>query len=698
MIEATKAAETPVDQGRFLKIARDAWSSSTTYFDSNVRTDVEQDLRHWQSRHLTGSKYLATTYAGRSRLFVPKTRAAITKYEAQAAEAFFSNMDVVSVAPPDKDDPASVEAAAFYKALLNIRLTMPGRGVPWFLTCIGAYQEGHVVGTVVSKTYWSVKHDRPAIDLVPIENFRFDPAADWRDPVGTSPYLIQVIPMYYKDVMERITDGRWLPVSASELAKGVKRQGDTIRAQREGQRTDSQDVTYEHNDYNIVLVHENIAEVDGLDMVWYTLLDQTLLSAPVPLQQQYAHGRPFVVGMVNLESNRVYPSSTSRLARDVQREVNDLRNQRIDNVSFVLNKRYFAKRNKQIDIDSLRRNVAGSVTLMEDPAADVRVVETPDVTGSSYQEQDRLNLDFDDVVGAFSQSSVQSNRSLNETVGGLELITTNANQVSAYKLRTFTETWAEPVLRQLVEVERQYESDDRVIRMAAKAAGLPQVTDYVWANEALLTVNVGMGATNPQEKAKVLLFGFNSIKSLLADGALEQRGLNAREVVKEIFAMLGYRDGGRFFTWSDDDPVVAQLQTVIKDLQSQLAAKTPPELLAAQVDKLSAEVRRIEAQRVAEGVKAAYSAMQAGQVIASVPSVAPIADEVMRTAGWEPQAGADPNFPRPAAPDPALIQGDVTDRRTGVSFAPGNTSPMLPSPAEGMGEGIETLRPDGIGP
>lgn len=90
--------------------------------------------------------------------------------------------------------------------------------------------------------------------------------------------------------------------------------------------------------------------------------------------------------------------------------------------------------------------------------------------------------------------------------------------------------------------------------------------------------------------------------------------------------------------------------------------------------------------------------MQAGQVIASVPSVAPIADEVMRTAGWEPQAGADPNFPRPAAPDPALIQGDVTDRRTGVSFAPGNTSPMLPSPAEGMGEGIETLRPDGIGP
>lgn len=688
---------------RFLQISRDAWSASATYFNASVRTDVEQDLRQWQSQHLRGSKYLSPGYAGRSRLFVPKTRAAITKFEAQAAEAFFSSHDVLSVEPEDKEDEFEGAGAAFYKALLQRRLTDPvPRGIPWFLTCIGGYQDAHTTGIAIAKTYWHPKHDRPQIDLRPIENFRFDPAADWRDPVGTSPYLIDVIPMYVKDVRERMQSGRWRTVDEAALLKGMRRTSDTIRTQREGNRQDSQEQSYGVNDYNIVHVHENIAEVEGTDWIWYTLLDDRLLSDPVPLDRKYAHGRPYVVGLVNLETHRQYPSSTPRLSRDVQRELNDLRNQRIDNVSFVLNKRYFVKRGKQVDLASLSRNVAGSSTLMDDPDGDVRVVETPDVTGSSFQEQDRLNLDFDEVVGNFSQASVQANRSLNETVGGMNLLATNTNQVSAYKLRTFVETWVEPVLRQLVELERHYETDERLIWMAAKAAGLPAVPDELWTVPLSLTVNVGMSATHPQEKANMLLFGFNAIKSLLADGTLEQRGLDAREVTKEIFAMIGYRDAGRFFVWAEDDPVVAQLQQTIEHLQQQLAAKTPPELLAAQVEKLAAEVRRIDAQRVAEGVKAAYSAMQAGQVIASVPSVAPIADEVMRTAGWQPSAGADPDFPQPAAPDPALVQGEVGDRRTGVSFLPGNPNPMLPaaapSPEQGMGDGIETPVADGVDP
>lgn len=689
----------------FLRIARDAWSASTTYFDASVRTDVEQDLRQWQSQHLRGSKYLSQTYAGRSRLFVPKTRAAITKYEAQAAEAFFSSHDVVSVEAEDKGDEAEVMGAEFFKALLQHRLTdPPPRGIPWFLTCIGGYQDAHVTGVAIGKTYWDKRLDRPQVDLRPIENFRFDPAADWRDPVSTSPYLIDVIPMYVKDVKARMADGRWRQVDEAALLKGVRRTSDTIRTQREGNRQDSQDQAYGINDYNIVHVHENIAEVDGVDWIWYTLLDDLMLSDPEPLERKYAHGRPHVVGVVNLETHRLYPSSTPRLSRDVQRELNDLRNQRIDNVSFVLNKRYFVKRGKQVDIASLSRNVAGSSTLMDDPEADVRVVETPDVTGSSFQEQDRLNLDFDEVVGNFSQSSVQANRNLNETVGGMNLLATNTNQVSAYKLRTFVETWVEPVLRKLIELERHYETDDRLIHMAAKSAGLEAVPDELWTTPLMLSVNVGMSATNPQEKANMLLFGFNAIKTLLVDGALEQRGLNAREVVKEVFAMIGYRDGSRFFSWADDDPVVAQLMQTIESLQQQLAAKTPPELLAAQVEKLSAEVRRIDAQRIAEGVKAAYSAMQAGQVIASVPSVAPIADEVMRTAGWQPTQGADPDFPQPAAPDPALMQSEVGDRRTGVSFMPGgaNTSPMLPPTPDsgelGLGDGIETPAADGIDP
>jgi hypothetical protein len=689
------------DEATFLRITREAWTASAGYFDANVRHTAEQDIRQWQSKHLHGSKYLSNAYAGRSRLFVPKTRSAITKSESLAAEAFFSSLDIVNIAPYDKDDPPQVQAADFYKALLAYRLSEPApRGIAWFLTCIGAYQDGHVTGITISKQYWDKRRDAPAVDLVPIEHFRFDPASDWRDPVGTSPYLIHVLPMYVKDVRARMADGRWRKVADSDLQKGVRGQSDTIRLQRDGNRTDAQDVSHGISDYNIVMVHETIAEIDGLDYVWYSVLTETILSDPVPVTNPYAHGRPFVVGLPNLEAHRHYASSTPTLTRDIQRETNELRNQRGDNVAFVLNKRYFVKRNKQVDLASLMRNVAGSATLMDDPETDVRVVETPDVTSSAFQEQDRLNLDFDEVAGNFSQSSVQGNRNLNETVGGMNMLTTNANQVAAYRLRTFIETWVEPVLRQLCEMERQYESNETIVALAIKQAGIPieQLDAAIWSAPVQVTVNVGMSATNPQERANLLIFGFNSVKMLLADGALEQRGLNSRELVKEIFAMIGYRDGSRFFKWGEDDPVVAHLQQMVEQLKAQLAQKTPPELVAAQVARYEQEVKRLSAQTVAEGVKAAYSAMQAGQVIASVPSVAPIADEVMKAAGWQPQPGTDPNFPQPAAPDPALMQGDVSDRRTGVSFLPpGNTSPMLPaSPGQGLDQGIETPRIDGV--
>jgi len=56
--------------------------------------------------------------------------------------------------------------------------------------------------------------------------------------------------------------------------------------------------------------------------------------------------------------------------------------------------------------------------ILTDELAGVKELKSSDVTRSSYEMQDRLNVDFDDIAGSFSTSSVASNRKLNETVGG----------------------------------------------------------------------------------------------------------------------------------------------------------------------------------------------------------------------------------------------------------------------------------------
>lgn len=684
-----------IDNDKALSLARDAYTGSTTYFDSNIRQRVEQDIRRFQSRFPSGSKYLSDGYKTRSRIFRPKTRATIRKNEAIAAEAFFSTLDMVSITPNDETNQIQVASADVMSELIQYRLT---KTLPWFQICLGGYQDAQVTGLVVSHQSWeyNVKKgkDQPKIEIIPLENFRFDPAAHWFDPVGTSPYLINLIPMYVKDVQSRMRSGRWKEYSQEQITTAVK-SFDTTRMAREENRQDSTQNTTTITPYSVVWVHQNIIEWDDEDLIYYTLGTELLLSEPAPLKSEYAHGkRPFVIGNCVIETHKSYPTGPSNLGSSIQDEINEVTNQRLDNVKFVLNKRYFVKRNKQVDLRSLTRNTPSSVTLMTDPTEDVKVVETNDVTGSSYQEQDRLNLDYDDVAGVFSGASVQSNRKLNETVGGMNILTSNANQVSSYQLKTFVETWVEPVLRQVMLLEQHYETDDIVLGLCGKKAGLFQkfgvdtVTDEMLSEELTLNCNVGMGATNPTEKVNTLSLGMGTLRTILSDGLLEKYGLDPQALIKEVLGALGHKDGGRFFDFNQkEDPRMQSLMQQIDQLQKALDAKHPPEVIAAQVEKMREETKQIAANRVKQGVEGEYSAIRTAQVIAAMPQVAPIADSILQTAGYTPPnpVGVDPNI---AYPEQAIP--------TKVDFH-SNADPLSPtSPFEGQEQGIETPEPDGV--
>ncbi len=531
----------------FLQLARDAYSSSTSYFDANIRAQIERDLRQFQSQHPNDSKYLSDAYKGRSRLFRPKTRAMIRKNEAIAAEAFFSTNDVVSITPTNDNDPRQLASAEIMQALLQYRLT---KSIPWFLTVCGAYQDAQTVGLVASYQYWEYsrqrKRDKPCVELMPIENLRFDPGANWTNPIASSPYVIRMVPMYVKDVQARMRavdpktqQPKWMYLEDSVIRSASRKYSDSVRLTREGNRTDSKDQESPITAFSVVWAHEIYLEMEGQDYVYWTLGTEAMLSEPKPIEEIYWTGqRPVVVGYSVIETHRNYPSSLPKLTKDVQTEINEVANQRVDNVKFALNKRYFVRRGRQVDIRSLTRNVPGSATLMQD-VEDVKVMETHDVTSSAYQEQDRLNLDFDDLAGAFSQSSVQSNRNLNETVGGMNILNSNATQVGGYQLRTFVETWVEPVLRQLVALEQMYETDEVILGIASNKAqlfqkyGIDEVDDDLLLQELTLSVNVGVGATNPTQQVNNFMMAMNSLKGILADGALTQYGLDVQEVVKK---------------------------------------------------------------------------------------------------------------------------------------------------------------------
>lgn len=149
-----------------------------------------------------------------------------------------------------------------------------------------------------------------------------------------------------------------------------------------------------------------------------------------------------------------------------------------------------------------------------------------------------------------------------------------------------------------------------------------------------------------------------------------------------------------------ETPTQEQIQAQIDEAVQTALANSDKELkereLAlkekiAQVDMLLGRAKAVQT-----GVQASYSAMQAGVQIAQMPMIAPIADEVMKGAGYQTPnpIGDDPNFPTVGK---VIEQGADLEQLPQMSGklpqVQTNTSPAyppVPQDAKSPMQGIET--------
>jgi hypothetical protein len=338
-----------------------------------------------------------------------------------------------------------------------------------------------------------------------------------------------------------------------------------------------------------------------VDYAFWSLATTLILTEPVPLENIYPLGRPYRVGFSTVEAHRNNPAGTIELAAPLQEGINVVTNQRAENVALALNKRYFIKRQKigALDLQALMRNVPGGGVMVDDPG-DVKVIETRDVT-ASYTEQDRLAVEMDEITGNFSQSSVQSNKALNDTVGGMNLMSSGANQVQEYTIRTFMETWYEPVLADILQLEMYYETDETILALAGEKAqifpryGIDTVSDELLNQHLVLRVNVGMGNTNPVQKMEKLNLALGTVMQL---PDLAGR-LNQEEIGKEVFGYAGFADGDRFMLPAEEvqpppeDPMIAlkQQEIQLRGRELDIRESTEGQRIGLQREEITAKLQ-----------------------------------------------------------------------------------------------------------
>lgn len=182
--------------------------------------------------------------------------------------------------------------------------------------------------------------------------------------------------------------------------------------------------------------------------------------------------------------------------------------------------------------------------------------------------------------------------------------------------------------------------------------------------ESLMDLLAKIAAINPQFAANTL------------DVVLEYSDVPGRDtIIKRIRDLNGQRDPEAPMTPEEEAQKSAQQQTAAETEKLNL------DLLRAKVAELEGKAKKMDVEGVLQGITALYTALQAGQVVATVPGVGAVADEIAKAAGFQDAGGIDPNIPQPAV-SPA----------TPASFA------AVPPPVQtdGAAQGIQTAAADGV--
>ena len=167
---------------------------------------------------------------------------------------------------------------------------------------------------------------------------------------------------------------------------------------------------------------------------------------------------------------------------------------------------------------------------------------------------------------------------------------------------------------------------------------------------------------------KIAAFAPQAVTAMLV-GVLELADIpNKQSMLKQVREALGQPD-------PDSKPTPEEQQAqAMRQSQQEQTAQAQLDLLLAKVAEAKARGEKLSADSLLAMMTSFFQALQAAQIVATVPGVAPPADAILQGGGFKPvPGGQDPNLPAPATlqppapalPGPTLLAGHLQGIQTG---------------------------------
>ena len=182
--------------------------------------------------------------------------------------------------------------------------------------------------------------------------------------------------------------------------------------------------------------------------------------------------RPFIKMHVDPINHEFYGKGVIEPIEHLQLELNDIRNQRMDNVNLILNRMWQVVRGANVDeVELVSR--PGAVIFSDVPNG-VTPIITQDVTQSAYQEEALVKQDANNAVGVSDiiQGQLRSadesvpGQVLNKTATGASIAVQQAGSRFKYYLQNIEDALRELGLI-LYEYNQQFLDEEKIIRIEA---------------------------------------------------------------------------------------------------------------------------------------------------------------------------------------------------------------------------------------
>jgi len=330
------------------------------------------------------------SYSGRANLFVPEIFANIEAKHARITRSYRG----VAAKPQAEDDVGAAEAA---EMLLDYQERIYGYKKVFSDMC----KDALIYGNSFAKVSWKVRSesemDYPDVESVDPLDYFFDPDVVNRHQTSWEIHRI------YRTKEELEKDPRYF--NTDDLVEGSKSR--IAGSSRKNARLSSTGISKRPQQSKKVELLEFWGLFDPDEKgepreFLITIADQTRVirleeNPYVELLADFPNPRPFVHMQDINVPHEFYAMSSIEMAVKLQEELNDTRNQRMDNVTMVIDRMWVVPKTAGVDENDLIRRPGGIIR--PNVPGQIEALNTPDVTQSAYNEEEIIKRDLQKAMG-----------------------------------------------------------------------------------------------------------------------------------------------------------------------------------------------------------------------------------------------------------------------------------------------------------